>query len=363
MTVTTYAGHLASVVSDSSITQLTIKGTIDARDFKFITDALENLKTLDLSEAYIVAYNSTLDDQLIAGVYSYPAKTLPYCALTGMVSLTSLTLPSNLIAIDYGALAGCSKLASIELPPLKSIGDDAFNGCKQLDKIILPASLTSLGNYAFAYCDSVKSVTFLGNNDITLTGESHFSSLKKLKSVKLPDGLTLITRSMFYGCEQLETIDLSRTHVAEIRPYAFYNNKVLTAVQFPTTLTTIGEQAFYNNNIRHLQLPDGLQTIGNYTFAESKDLSAAPVLLPQSLTAIGEHAFYNCNRLTAVTFHPLSSLSLGGYIFDDCDSLRAVHFPNDLATIPRGRQDRRRGSLPLFHVALAHPPRGTGDHR
>ena len=106
-------------------------------------------------------------------------------------------------------------------------------------------------------------------------------------------------------------------------------------MQFPTTLTTIGEQAFYNNNIRHLQLPDGLQTIGNYTFAESKDLSAAPVLLPQSLTSIGEHAFYNCNRLTAVTFHPLSSLSLGGYIFDDCDSLRAVHFPNDLATIPR----------------------------
>ena len=254
----------------------------------------------------------------------------------GCTSLQSLELPSTLTTIALRVCYHCSSLTSIDIPfGVTSIGDDAFNGCKQLDKIILPASLTSLGNYAFAYCDSVKSVTFLGNNDVTLTGESHFSSLKKLKSVKLPDGLTLITRSMFYGCEQLETIDLSRTHVAEIRPYAFYNNKVLTAVQFPTTLTTIGEQAFYNNNIRHLQLPDGLQTIGNYTFAESKDLSAAPVLLPQSLTSIGEHAFYNCNRLTAVTFHPLSSLSLGGYIFDECDSLRAVHFPNDLAMIPR----------------------------
>ncbi|MBP5628388.1 MAG: leucine-rich repeat protein [Bacteroidaceae bacterium] len=254
----------------------------------------------------------------------------------GCTSLQSLELPSTLTTIALRVCYHCSSLTSIDIPSgVTSIGDDAFNGCKQLNKIILPPSLTSLGNYAFAYCDSVKSVTFLGNNDVTLTGESHFSSLKKLKSVKLPDGLTLITRSMFYGCEQLETIDLSRTHVAEIRPYAFYNNKVLTAVQFPTTLTTIGEQAFYNNNIRHLQLPDRLQTIGNFTFAESKDLSAAPVLLPQSLTSIGEHAFYNCNRLAAVTFHPLSSLSLGGYIFDDCDSLRAVHFPNDLPTIPR----------------------------
>ena len=125
ITVTTTAGKLATVVPDHNITSLTINGTIDARDL------LTNLKTLELTNATIEAYSGTVDDGFLSGVLNFNANTLPHCALMGLVKLQSVTLPSNLVAIDYGALAGTG-ITSITFPgSVKSIGDDAFNSCKK----------------------------------------------------------------------------------------------------------------------------------------------------------------------------------------------------------------------------------------
>ena len=339
VTVTTHAGHLASVVSDSSITQLTIKGTIDARDFKFITDALENLKTLDLSEAYIVAYNSTLDDQLIAGVYSYPAKTLPYCALTGMVSLTSLTLPSNLIAIDYGALAGCSKLASIELPPLKSIGDDAFNSCSSLKTISIHKYLTYLGNSAFAHCTALTEVR-LNPNEPLVIGDNAFADCTSLTKVVLGPNVTKIGDGAFNGCTALKQFYFSdESKLEDIGDKAFYNSNIeqidfgrtpllkhlgawalartkLTKLNIPAHIKSLDEGTlFYNNSLTSLELPKTLSYLPDYMLAGCEHLNGAP-FMTQNMGNIGDYALYNQSQHTSISIpykvHYLGSHAMAG---------------------------------------------------
>ncbi|MBQ7206150.1 MAG: hypothetical protein IJS04_09970, partial [Muribaculaceae bacterium] len=58
LNVNTSAGQLAqSVGNNTAVTSLVVRGTMDARDFLFITDSMNELTSLDLSQATIVPYS------------------------------------------------------------------------------------------------------------------------------------------------------------------------------------------------------------------------------------------------------------------------------------------------------------------
>lgn len=52
------AGQLASRLSDTQVESLTIVGTMDARDFKFIADNLHRLSSIDLGFVTIEGYEA-----------------------------------------------------------------------------------------------------------------------------------------------------------------------------------------------------------------------------------------------------------------------------------------------------------------
>ena len=258
---------------------------------------------------------------------------LPYDCFNDCKALEEVTLPSTLKTI--GSKVFCdSPIKSISLPEgLVSIGSQAFYNCDSLKAITLPATLQTLGNQAFCYCDKVESVSFVGNNDVELSGESHFAEMPLLRSARLPNGLSTISRYMFYNCKMLESIDLSRTTVTEIPRMAFYRCHALTTIAFPATLTTIGSNAFEENNISRLQLNNGLVTIGSQAFYKSKNLAEAPVVIPQSVTTIGNEAFRNSTKMTSITF-PDGLSTLGTYAIAYCDSLKTVDFGRNLTQLP-----------------------------
>ena len=83
-------------------------------------------------------------------------------------------------------------------------------------------------------------------------------------------------------------------------PYygAFSSNRRLAKIQIPDSVKTIGDWAFYNCGIRDLELGNGLQSIGNLTFAANRQLDIR-LVIPDSLITIGDMAFTNC-RLTGL---------------------------------------------------------------
>ncbi|MCD7796974.1 MAG: leucine-rich repeat domain-containing protein [Clostridiales bacterium] len=79
--------------------------------------------------------------------------------------ITSVSIPEGVETINSYSMGDFYALASVNLPStLKTIGEDAFNGCHALTgRITIPASVESVGSYAF-YDTGIASVEFLGSD-------------------------------------------------------------------------------------------------------------------------------------------------------------------------------------------------------
>ena len=136
--------------------------------------------------------------------------------------------------------------------------------------VVIPDSVTSLGNYAFAY-QSITSVS--GANNVVTLGVSVFYSCTSLATVSLPSATTLGSN-------------------------AFYNCSNLTTVSLPSA-TTFEDNAFnYCTSLATVSLPSAT-TLGKYAFNSCTSL--ATVSLP-SATTLGMYAFISCAHLQNIDF-------------------------------------------------------------
>jgi hypothetical protein len=84
--------------------------------------------------------------------------------------LKSVKIPNVVTGIGDFAFAECDSLTSISLPDeivqynasdwYFTIGDSAFRECRALTSITIPECVTKIGQYAFRGCRSLASVTF-----------------------------------------------------------------------------------------------------------------------------------------------------------------------------------------------------------
>jgi len=185
-TVNVTAGGLSAALTHAeltTVTNLTVTGTIDARDFITMRDSATALAIINLSEASITAYTGTKGTESLST--SYPANYIPSRAFTNTdhsrritsismpsnvtsicdyafeycSGLTSITIPSSVTSIRHGAFMGCYGLTSITFPPsVKTIGDFAFCDCWRLTSITIPSSVTSFGHFTFMGATYVASI-------------------------------------------------------------------------------------------------------------------------------------------------------------------------------------------------------------
>jgi uncharacterized repeat protein (TIGR02543 family) len=93
------------------------------------------------------------------------------------------------------------------------------------------------------------------------------------------------------------------------------------------SVTTIGDNAFEDNRLTSVTIPDSVTTIGVYAFADN---SLTSVAIPNSVTTIGNNAF-NVNLLTSVAI-PNSVTTIGNGAFEN-NRLTSVAIPNSVTTI------------------------------
>ena len=74
--------------------------------------------------------------------------------------MTSVTIPSAVAIIGYGAFQDCTSLTSMTLPnSVTSIGTSAFQGCRGLTIVTLSSGITSINDSAFDGCSGLTSIT------------------------------------------------------------------------------------------------------------------------------------------------------------------------------------------------------------
>ena len=145
-----------------------------------------------------------------------------------------------------------------------------------IESIVIPDSVTSIGYDAFD-TSSLKKITlgsgvekmtgraFGSNSAVTEISVSSSNPFFKTANVALfsKDGKTLVK----YFSEDTETSYSIPDGVATVGEYAFYNSKNLTEITIPSSVTTIGYGAFeYCANIKNVFIPITVTTISRYAF-------------------------------------------------------------------------------------------------
>lgn len=306
--VTTTAGGLQTAVTDLTSTSLTITGTLDARDFKFIVDSMPELTTLDLSAAEIAAYTDT-DGALLSSVPTYPAQELPHGALMGS-KVANIVLPTNLTSIGQAAFAGCEQLTAITLPStVTTIGDYAFSHTG-LTSVELPAHVTTIGKGAFARCASLTSATV----HCATIGSEAFMSDTELTSVNLGNEVTTIGDGAFGGCTTLEGVTLgNECAIVSIGREAFAGSSLTSiALSAMPQLSAIGAWAFANTPIQVLEIPDGVTELGEGAFYYADHLTNATM---PAFEKVGDFTFAGNSATTFIDVLAEGTSRIGAYAF------------------------------------------------
>ena len=200
-----------------------------------------------------------------------------------------------------------------------SIGEFAFSDCSSLKSISVPNSVNSIGQYAFSECSSLKSISV--PNSVTSIGQYAFSDCSSLQSISVPNRVTSIEKSAFSGCSQLQSITIPNS-VTSIGKSAFMECSSLQSISVPNSVTSIGEYAFSDcSSLQSISVPNSVTSIGNGAFSDCSSLQSISV--PNSVTSIGNGAFRVCSQLQSITI-PGSVKSMGSTVFSYCTSLKDV---------------------------------------
>ena len=243
-------------------------------------------------------------------------------------SLTSVNIPNSVTSIGDYAFCSCDSLKSVNIPDsVTTIGGSAFYYCQSLTSITIGDSVTSIGNEAFAYCTSLTSVNI--PNSVTSIGDWAFA-VTRLTSVTIGDSVTSIGYEAFAYCGSLRSVNIPNS-VTSIGDRAFFYCTGLTSVNIPDSVTSIGNSVFCQcESLTSVTIPDGVTSIGNEAFKYCFSLTSANI--PNSVTSIGDSAFRSCSSLTSVNI-PNSVTSIGDSVFSGCRSLTSVNIPNSVTSI------------------------------
>ena len=273
----------------------------------------------------------------------------------------SSVIPSSVTSIGDSAFYGCSPLTSISIPAsVTSIGGSAFSGCSSLTSItvdsnnkvyrsennciierktntlvagcknsVIPFSATSIGDWAFAWCSSLTSITIPAS--VTSIGEGTFAGCDSLTSITVPASVTSIGKGTFAGCDSLSSMTVdSNNKVYRSENNCIIERKTNTLVAgcknsvISSSVTSIGEWAFGGcSPLTAISIPASVTSIGECAFDGCNSLTS--ITIPSSVTSIGECAFDGCFSLTSITI-PDSVTSIGKWAFSNCSSLKTVHY-------------------------------------
>ena len=177
-------------------------------------------------------------------------------------SLLQVAIPDSVTSIGDYAFAGCKSLQQVVIPDtITSIGDFAFIGCLSLQQIHLPQTVSYIGKNPFITCGKVvvtgDSVQYTARDDSLIDNYNKIfvSYFGKERIVSIPETVTSIGDYAFARCESLRQIVIPNS-VTSIGKGAFLACCSLRQIVIPDSVTSIGDDAFIGcKSLRRIVIP------------------------------------------------------------------------------------------------------------
>jgi len=230
-------------------------------------------------------------------------KTIGDWAFWGCYQMRDFTLPDSLESIGHMSFWMCYSLTSVTIPKGVTIAEGAYSECRGLRSVNIGGTVVqtrrrlmmmsargpkllaatpenpdaiTVGKYAFMGCDGLEAATLGATVDDV--GGGAFSGCRKLTTFTVEENDNYKMEG-----DYLVTKD-GKTVVAAVAG--------LSTAAIPAGVTNILEGAFadYGPTLTGATLPTGMKTIGEAAF--SNDTQFASITIPSSVTTIGTNAFY-----------------------------------------------------------------------
>ena len=277
----------------------------------------------------------------------------------------AVSFPASLEYISDMGCWGLEDVTELDLSntKVKTIGSDAFSGCRKVETVKLPATVEKMGK-------DVKTTVGEGENTQTVTyTENVFAGCDALVNIYVAaenatfkdvdgilftkDGKKLIRYPSARPAEHYDIPEGVETIASQAFMQTYRGKSVLSTVSFPKTLKSIESLAFRQSNLTSVTLPAGV-TFGNSCFDICKKLTS--VTISEGVTALGDYMFWSCDNLGEITFPAslktvgnstfghsgVTKLDLGkvetigSYAFYYCDGLTELTIPATLETVGTG---------------------------
>ena len=188
------------------------------------------------------------------------------------------------------------------------------------------------------------------NGDVTYTvtaiGKEAFhagtqSCNESIKEVVLPGTLKKIDYGAFWYYPKLTKLELP-DGIEEIGERAFFECLTLAGeIYLPDSITSIGSCAFAaglgvgaygnpSNNITSVRMPAHLQSLGTFAFCRCGSLES--VEIPAGITVLKKNTFAFCTSLESVTL-PEGLTTIDEDAFRSCTSLETINWPDSLRNL------------------------------
>lgn len=237
------------------------------------TAAYDTNGNVGLFDSVSQTLKTAITDQQM--VYEYSPENVPDVDSIVQRTITSYSASPNVTTIGNYAFANCSSLTSVTLTnSITNIGIQAFADTA-ISEITIPNSITYLNIYCFARCTSLSSVTL--NDRITRIPSNCFEGCTSLHHITLPSGCTHIESGAFEN-SGLDEITFPAT-LREISYGAFRNCGNLNEIySYPTTVPTIWASSAFNS----------VAQTGTLHYPIGSDYSGMIAMLPSGWTAIAD---------------------------------------------------------------------------
>jgi len=272
--------------------------------------------------------------------------------------LTRVSIPSTVTYIGDNAFNGCKNLTDIgELPKgLKSIGGYAFVNVG-ISSVTIPASVEDIGHAPFYGCQNLTQLMVEDGNDYFCAVDNvlfdadttkliQYLSGLKAESYIIPESVTKIGYYAFVSCNSLIDVTLPSS-LSELGTGAFYGDTLLASITIPASVYDISYGNFYGcTNLQEIKVENGNKNYvdedGVLYSSDKETIVCYPAgkkdtgyVIDETCKTIEDLAF-SCNRyLTNITLpEGLETIEYGA--FRECTALKELYLPASVKQISGG---------------------------
>ncbi|MBE6537754.1 MAG: hypothetical protein E7673_07410 [Ruminococcaceae bacterium] len=244
-------------------------------------------------------------------------------------------IPKRVTGVASRAFVNARYLKSLTFLGVEEIGELAFVGCSALETVSLGPRIKSVDDRAFENCASLKSVDF--PDSVKRLGATLFEGCSSLTSISVGAGVEYVGTNAFGNIDALTNLTEyegayylgNKTNLYDI--FLRVKEKDKTEYVIHPDVNVIYNGAFKEcAKLEKIELPNSVYCIGAEAFYNCKNLKE--IVIPEELSVIDEYTFLGCSSIADI-FIPSKVSEIGKCAFAICSSLKNVTLSNRTASI------------------------------